>query len=60
MGFKVTLLDINIPQNGGFEAFKKKVYKVLPCSAIKTPVVLVLLERILDIFEEVSLGINDF
>ena len=58
-GFKVALLNVDLPHDGGLEAFKKGVCKILPCGAIETLVVLALVPRILDVLEEVSSGIYD-
>ena len=51
--------DSNVPLGGRFEAFEEKVCKVLPCGAVKTLVVLAFVPCILNIFEEVFLGIYD-
>ena len=41
------------------EMFKEKVFKILPRDAIKALVILTSISRVLNIFKEVSLSIND-
>ena len=55
----VAFLDIDVPHDGGLEAFKEEVRKILPCGTVKALVVLALVPRILDVHEEVLLGIYD-
>ena len=59
-GFKIALLNINIPHCCRSETFKENVSKILPRDTVKALVVLMLVPRIMDVLKKVSLCINDF
>ena len=59
VGFKVMLFNVDISHGGGLEAFEEEACKIFSCDAVKILVILALVQRILDVFEEVFLGIYD-